>query len=238
MNGRWAYAAFMIAAGVVFLLLKQLIPSPKKYTALPWNVRFCLAAGGLVGGVIGAKLPFVLSVEPDSSFWLADGKTITTGLIGAYIAVELVKLLVGVTFKTGDRFAIPLAAAVAVGRWGCFYNGCCHGEPTNLPWGVDFGDGVPRHPTQIYESAFHLLMAGVLTLCFVRGWFVTHRLQLYLICYGLYRFGTEFIRPEVKLGLGLTYYQYTSAVIVLGCALQLCWEARQAKAKVPAEPVS
>jgi phosphatidylglycerol---prolipoprotein diacylglyceryl transferase len=76
-------------------------------------------------------------------------------------------------------------------------------------------------------------MAGVLTICFVRGWFVTHRLQLYLIGYGLYRFGTEFIRPEAKLALGLTYYQYTSAVIVVGCALQWWWEIRASRSSWP-----
>src|SRR5919204_429820 len=73
--------------------------------------------------------------------------------------------------KTGDTFALPLALALALGRWGCFCNGCCFGKPTDLPWGVDFGDGVRCHPTQIYESLFHALMALVLLELMRRGLF-------------------------------------------------------------------
>ena len=72
--------------------------------------------------------------------------------------------------KTGDTFAVPLALALAVGRWGCFFNGCCYGVETTLPWGVWFRSRrrrAPRlmkcHPTQIYESLFHFTMAVVLS---------------------------------------------------------------------------
>src|SRR5262249_57396209 len=139
-----------------------------------------------------------------------DGKTITTALIGAYLAVEVAKWRLGIDVKTGDTFALPLACAMAVGRWGCFFNGCCHGLPTDLPWGHDFGDGVLRHPTQVYESLFHLGMAGVLALCLWRDLFSTHRLKLYLIAYGVFRFLTEFIRPEPPWWLGLTFYQWAA----------------------------
>src|SRR5258707_413063 len=57
-----------------------------------------------------------------SKCWLADGKTITTGLASAYLAVELTKFVPDLQVKTGDAFALPLA----VGRWGCFLNGCCY----------------------------------------------------------------------------------------------------------------
>ena len=58
--------------------------------------------------------------------------------------------------RPATRFALPLALALAVGRWGCFFNGCCYGTPTTCRGACDFGDGVPRHPTQVYESLFHL----------------------------------------------------------------------------------
>ena len=96
--------------------------------------------------------------------WLADGKTVVTGLAFGYLAVELTKLSLGVRVKTGDGLAFPLALALAVGRWGCFCNGCCYGVVTTLPWGVVFHDGVPRHPTQLYESLFHGTTAVVLLL--------------------------------------------------------------------------
>src|SRR5207244_3785073 len=123
-----------------------------------------------VGGALGAKLPFVFGRGESwltEAAWISDGKTITTGLIGAYLAVELMKLALGVRVKTGDTFALPLALAMAVGRLGCFFNGCCYGTPTDLPWAVPFavdGQVVLCHPTQIYESLFHVFMVGGLLL--------------------------------------------------------------------------
>src|SRR5262249_54022203 len=158
----------------------------------------------------GAKLPFVITSSAgwlDHSAWISDGKTITTGLAGAYLAVEITKLALGIRAKTGDTFALPLALALAVGRWGCFFNGCCFGPPSDLPWAVDFGDGVPRHPTQIYECLFHLTMAVILWHIARHGWLRYQRLKLYLICYGCYRFATEYIRPEPPAWLDLTFYQ-------------------------------
>ena len=108
--------------------------------------------------MIGAKLPFVLADWQgllSGRAWFENGKTIVFGMVGGYFGVELAKALLGVRVKTGDSFAVPVAAAVAVGRLGCFAAGCCHGRSRALPWGVDFGDGLRRHPTQLYESAFH-----------------------------------------------------------------------------------
>ncbi|GIT30360.1 MAG: hypothetical protein Ct9H300mP1_24060 [Planctomycetaceae bacterium] len=57
--------------------------------------------------------------------------------------------------STGDSFAVSIPVAVAIGRLACFTNGCCHGIATGLPWGSISGRN-RRHPTQIYESLFHL----------------------------------------------------------------------------------
>ena len=55
----------------------------------------------------------------------------------------------------GDLCSAPLALGIAIGRLGCFFAGLddyTYGTPTGLPWGVDFGDGVRRHPVQLYEA--------------------------------------------------------------------------------------
>ena len=226
MSPRMAYAGFMLLAAAVFLLVRRCSPTPPTVAALPRSDRLALAGAAFVGGVLGAKLPFTLGSDPGAD-WLADGKTITTGLIGAYLAVELVKWALGIRVKTGDTFALPLALALAVGRWGCFFNGCCYGIPTDLPWGADFGNGVMRHPTQVYESLFHLGMAGVLIVLTLRDQLRWHRLQLYLIAYALFRFATEFIRPEPEYAMGLTYYQWASLVLGVGVSLQWLYEARR-----------
>ena len=60
---------------------------------------------------------------------------------------------------------MPLAAGIAIGRIGCFLSGLpdgTYGTPTSLPWGVDLGDGVARHPTALYESLFMIVLAAVL----------------------------------------------------------------------------
>ena len=85
---------------------------------------------------------------------LLGGKTIVGGLIGGLIGVELVKLAMGIRRSTGDLYAPALAVAIAVGRIGCLLTGVADdtsGTPTSLPWGMDLGDGIRRHPTQIYE---------------------------------------------------------------------------------------
>jgi phosphatidylglycerol:prolipoprotein diacylglycerol transferase len=222
-----AYTAFMLLALVVFLLARRLMPRIAAVDALPWTTRALLALAAFIGGALGAKLPFALAASNPLTLdaWLADGKTVTTGLMGGYLGVEIAKRLLGVKVRTGDSFALPLALALAVGRWGCFCNGCCYGVETSVPWAVPFhlGDGRTtwRHPTQIYESAFHLIMALVLMEVMRRGWFVGNRLKLYLICYGIFRFLTEFIRPEPVVGMGLTFYQW--AALTLSAALAVQW---------------
>jgi phosphatidylglycerol---prolipoprotein diacylglyceryl transferase len=240
MPPRVAYSLFMILAAAVFLLARRVFPGSAP--ALPWRVRWALVLAAFIGGALGAKLPFAFSSDQgilSDTAWLADGKTITTGLIGAYLGVELAKWLLGIHVKTGDSFALPLALALAVGRWGCFFNGCCYGVPTSLPWGIDFQvrDSMVRcHPTQIYESLFHLFMAGLLLHIIRHGYFRHQRLKLYLIAYGIFRFVTEFIRPEPPGWLGLTFYQWAALGLVVGLSIQ--WWADERLKEDSAAPKS
>jgi prolipoprotein diacylglyceryltransferase len=225
----FAYALFMLLALAVFLLARRLQPQPADLAALSWKQRLLLGWAILVGGALGAKIGWTLSTGSSwlsAPTWLADGKTITTGLMGAYLAVELVKLVVGIHIKTGDNYALPLALALAVGRWGCFFNGCCFGIPTDLPWGVVFHDGIPRHPTQIYESLFHLGMAVILIAVIRCAALRLQRLKLYLIAYGLFRFGMEYLRPEPRDWYGLTFYQVVCLLFILGLSVQWWFDRR------------
>jgi phosphatidylglycerol:prolipoprotein diacylglycerol transferase len=237
MMPRLTYALFMGLALAVFLLARRLTPTTPELAAVPRWQRVALGLAAFVGGTLGAKLPFIgsdLSVAFNGGPWLSDGKTIVAGLMGAYMAVECAKWVLGITAKTGDSFAIPLALAMAVGRWGCFCNGCCYGVPTSLPWGVTFGqpDGTAAvcHPTQIYESLFHVAAACALIDLTVRGRFPRQRLKLYLIAYGVFRFCTEFIRPEPAFWLGLTFYQWACLVMIGGLVIQWWVDRRPAAA--------
>jgi prolipoprotein diacylglyceryltransferase len=118
-----------------------------------WATLSCAAAGAALGARALAWL-----ADPNATYDLASvllgGKTIIGGLVGGMIAVELVKLAMGIRRSTGDLYAPALAVAIAVGRIGCLLTGIADdtsGTPTSLPWGMDLGDGIRRHPTQIYE---------------------------------------------------------------------------------------
>jgi phosphatidylglycerol:prolipoprotein diacylglycerol transferase len=116
-------------------------------------------------------------------------------LIGGYLGVEIVKKILKIKRSTGDLFAPGLALGISIGRWGCFFNGCCYGIPTNLPWGVVF-KGVVSHPTQIYESIFCLIL-------FFYLWSVRKAVnkegdlfKIFLLWYAFFRFWIEFLRGD------------------------------------------
>lgn len=203
-GGEIAYAAFMALALVVAVAARRRLPPDPLFVSLTARQRRAIALAAFIGGVLGARLPF-------AGDWLHDGKTILGGFGGGYLAVEATKAVTGIRTKTGDTFALPVALACAVGRFGCFFHGCCAGTPTGLPWAFDFGDGVPRHPTQLYEFFFHLAMAWALCAIAARGAFRCQRLKLYLIAYCAFRFAIEFLRTEPRAWLGLSVYQWAAA---------------------------
>src|SRR5213078_1087880 len=98
MSPRLTYTLFMLLAAAAFLIARQAIPRPAPLSALSWWKRAALAWAVLVGAALGAKLGFIVAHSDDcltGTLWLSDGKTVTTGLVGAYLAVELAKLLLG-----------------------------------------------------------------------------------------------------------------------------------------------
>jgi phosphatidylglycerol:prolipoprotein diacylglycerol transferase len=234
MTPHLAYTLFMLLAIAALVLARRAQPD-SQIDPIPPKQRFFLAWAAFIGAGIGAKLPFVLVAGHQHWLtlhaWLADGKTILAGMAGGYMAVEIAKKLLGLSAKTGDAIAFPLAVCVAVGRWGCFFNGCCFGTETHMPWAVDFGDGVHRHPTQVYESLFHLVMAIVLWQLLRRGLLRWQRLKLYLIAYCIFRFTTEFIRPEPRIIGGLTAYQWGAIAMVTLLAMQWWTDARALRSR-------
>ena len=221
------YAAIMGAAiGTGFLLSRK----TQRSLALPAADKAAIGVGAFCGAMIGAKLPFVLSDWTgmiSGAAWFSDGKTIVCGLVGGYFGVEIAKWALDIRVKTGDSVAVPVAAAVAIGRVACFSAGCCYGTPTSLPWSVDFGDGIGRHPTQLYETMFHLSAAVALAVLQQRGAFRGQLIKLYIISYLTYRFLTEWIRPEPEMWFGFTGYQWAALVLIPLFAWLWVRDARQ-----------
>lgn len=123
----------------------------------PWYF-FALSLGALAGAILFGSLNMTFA-----GFWTL-GHSIAGAIAGGIVAVELYKLARGIRGSTGLVFVGPLALGIAVGRLGCFFAGLpdyTYGVPTSVPWGVDFGDGIPRHPVQLYESAAMLTFLAV-----------------------------------------------------------------------------
>ena len=150
----------------------------------------------IVGAAVGAYGLGTLNL------WLAGlpglARSIEGALAGAVLAVEVYKWRQGIVGRTAALYALPLALAIAVGRVGCFFAGIddfTYGTPTSLPWAHDFGDGVPRHPTQLYEVLFLASWAALLAW---RGDRLSHpgdRFRAFMVGYLLYRVCIEAIRP-------------------------------------------
>ena len=217
---KWAillYPLLMMAALATGVWLKG---RQKPDSRLSPFERLWIGLGAFIGAMVMARLPFVLldtdGMRDGSAFFIS-GKTILFGLVGGYFGVELVKWRLGIHVKTGDSFAVPVAGSIAVGRLSCLTGGCCYGTPTTLPWALIFPgvDRLPRHPTQLYEFAFHMTAAFVLTSLQKRGLFRNQLIKLYFISYCGYRFLSEYVRPEARDVFGLTAYQWTAAVLII-----------------------
>lgn len=188
-----------------------------------------VVVGAALGAAIGSKLAFWLE-DPAIAFvnfpdWrhLLQGKSIVGGLLGGLLGVEISKRLLGQTRSTGDAFVLPLAVGMCIGRIGCFLAGLAdhtYGNATNLPWGIDFGDGIARHPTQLYEIAFIVCWTTLIILRKSRFSETGDVFRAYLSAYLLFRLLVEFIKP-----IPMVYPGSLSGIQYL-CLLGLAYYAR------------
>ncbi|MBN2161321.1 MAG: prolipoprotein diacylglyceryl transferase [Pontiellaceae bacterium] len=204
-DGFPAYPLFMllaIAAGAGLFMIEI------RKRDQPSGPLFPIALAALIGGVIGAKLPILLLNLRHGVSWetLLAGRTIVGGLVGGTLAVLFIKKRLGIQGRYGNRLAAPIALGMAIGRIGCLLSGCCFGKPTNLPWGIDFGDGIARHPTQLYEMLFCF---GALTILLLRRKTAAPGSLLtgYFMAYFVFRFLEEFLRTH-PIQAGLTTFQW------------------------------
>ena len=182
---------------------------------IPNNTRWWVIAAAMVGGALGSKAlywfedPAALRAHWNDPAFLMAGKTVVGGLLGGLIGVELVKRLLGELRSTGDLLAIPLAVGIAIGRIGCFLTGLpdrTYGSPTTLPWGVDFGDGVHRHPTQLYENILLTGLAFWLTRMTPRR--EGDLFKAFMVAYLGFRLVIDTLKPDVRIALGLSAIQW------------------------------
>jgi len=209
-----SYTVFMLLAlASAFLAFKLTKTSLNKENE---KNRILIVLTALLGGILGAKIPIWLAnteywfTYPQNLSLLFSGRTIVGGLFGGFLAVILLKRKLHLKIKTGNDIAAPAALGMAVGRLGCFFAGCCYGiqVPHGFPFGVDFGDGVLRFPTQLYELVFDLALFFLFLHLKKTKELKPGILFFYLLnSYFIFRFFLEFIRVTDKVVLFISYYQ-------------------------------
>ena len=240
--GAMLVVAFLAAAGLAGRTARRSFDSrhgarsgcslPPALVAINADQLVDFACYSLLGGILGARLLYVFLQwdaflrEPWEipAIWHG-GLVWYGGFLGATLAGWLYARAKQLTFLRVMDQVIPfLALGHAIGRLGCFLNGCCFGKPTDAWCGVVFpGQGVRVYPTQLFESAGLFLLYAVLRslqrpVMLARpgrllGW--------YLLCYGGLRFGIEFFRGDQAVWwAGLTLQQGIS-LGVMGAGLIL-----------------
>lgn len=173
------------------------------------DLLFYVALGVVLGGRVGYVLFYNFAAFAERPWVLFEvwqgGMSFHGGLLGVLLGMWLYGRKTGRTFFVVTDFIAPyIPIGLGAGRIGNFINGELWGGPTDLPWGMvfPFVDQQARHPSMLYEA---LLEGPVL---FLILWLYSRRTRptmavsgLFLLCYGLFRFGVEFVRrPDAHIG--------------------------------------
>lgn len=186
--------------------------------------------GALVGGVVGARLYYLLEHlsdllrDPRGSLFSGSGLTWYGGAIGGALTVLIwARRKRQPLWTVCDAFAPGLAACYAIGRIGCQLAGDGdYGPPSDLPWAMAYPKGVvpttvPVHPTPVYELLAMGLVTWMLWRLRLRPWSPGRLFGVYLMLAGLERLLAEFVRVNPRVALGLSTAQWLSvAAFVLG----------------------
>lgn len=214
----WIFESLAYTAG--FYLYRRL--RRQRGDVIDSRARWWVIIAAMTGGFAGSRIlsafenPVFLADRWSQPQLFVGGKTIVGGLVGGLIAVELVKRLRRIQVATGDLLALPLVLGIAIGRIGCFLSGLedqSYGIATELPWGVDFGDGIARHPTQLYEVVVLGFLGAILIVREDMNAAIGDRFKLFMVVYLGFRLLVEFIKPVVRLG-GLSAIQWVCLAVV------------------------
>ncbi|GAB4331034.1 MAG: prolipoprotein diacylglyceryl transferase [Calditrichia bacterium] len=210
----------------------------------------------IVSSVIGARLFYVLfhldefrgrwiytfwPVQEDGTVGLG-GLILLGGVIFAFIAGALYIRRKKMRFlPVADSLVPGLAFGIFLTRIGCFLNGCCFGKACDLPWGVVFPEhspagavlpGIHLHPTQLYSSAYGLIIFFILIFLEKREKNDGLLLGTFLVLYGISRFTVDFFRyyeSQMFLFAGLDFNQVVSLLMLIAGATLLYFRLKLAK---------
>jgi len=199
----------------------------------------------IFSSIIGARLAYVIfHLEEFEGRWLdiispiqSTGQIGISGMValGGVVCAVIVSLIyvkkknISAADAT-DALTPSLALGLAIGRVGCFFNGCCFGKECHLPWGMSFPKGsishyvygdIPLHPTQIYAVIYNLLIFAVLMRTAKIPGLRGMQFPVFLVLYGIFRGMNESLRyyggheEGMRLFGSITFSQLVSIVFVL-----------------------
>ncbi len=220
---------FMLALG--FLLALGVAERRSRRSGLDPAAVQTLALVCLIAGLVGGRLAYILlnlpiyTAQPLEVIRLDHGGLVFYGglIFGILAGLLFVRIKRLPAWTTLDVMIPALVLAHAVGRVGCFLNGCCYGTASTLPWAVLFpGDAVRRHPVQLYEAAALLGIYFILRAVEKGRFRPGSLLFVYGLLYGIWRFFAEFLRADnPRAAAGLTVFQWSSLVLIAVSALLL-----------------
>ena len=219
-----SHPVFEILAYVVAYKYFTYLKTKKQKDPLSPDAQWWLIIGLSIGGFIGSRITAALE-DPTMFFhsytWLyyIGGQTIAGGIAGGILGIEITKKILKIKRKTGDLFVYPLILGIMIGRIGCLLTGVTDGTvglPCNLPWCFNQGDGIPRHPTSLYEILFLGIMWIIIKQIEKRGKLKEGDLfSILALNYALFRFFEEFIKPRDPLWIGLSSIQLLAGIVVI-----------------------
>lgn len=154
-------------------------------------------------------------------YLFTQGKTIVGGIFGGILGIEAAKKIVKVKQRTGDAFVLPFISGMLIGRLGCFFSGLednTVGKATSVIFGIDFGDGIKRHPAQLYEILFfgvlfilYFLYSKKIKLRYPNGFLF----QILSISYFIFRFFIDFLKPYPGFYFGINSIQILCIIAII-----------------------
>ena len=147
-----------VMAALGFVLALLVLRRLARKSGMKEQFVYDLWFAGFIGGWVGARIWYVVQFwsetfaeDPWQIFAIQSGGLVWYGgILGAMVAViGLLRMKRESILAHLDLIAPAGALGLALGRVGCFLNGCCFGRPTDLPWGVRF----PKTGKVAYELA-------------------------------------------------------------------------------------
>ncbi len=217
---------YIVAFAVTWFFYKKVIskdelPNPFRSKEQKWEYYLSVIAGAMLWWMIVSTFDWAMIPWRNPEWYMLISKSIAGALFWWVITAELYKYLNHIKTPTGILFLPGIVLWVLIGRFGAIATGIrdfTYWLPTTLPWWVDFWDGIPRHPTMIYEML--LLSIFFVIFCFWlaskhRKWWIWHGFYVFIIVYFIYRFMVGFVQPYSNWWLWLSTYQVISIPMVV-----------------------